>query len=147
MNSSGERSDPDNPTTAIKYRDVAESSRNSGVQKPIDSVLEGIRLGPWTSCPEPPAPSKWSPIEVYVLFFLHLESRPVTTAGIPAYYDQNGMQQIARNATCPYVWHDRDTKFSAWFQKPLIDHTCEVPGAAPPESKLERVGRMVGPIR
>ena len=64
----------------------------------------------------------------YVLFFLPLESRRVPSAGLTAQPDQNGMQQIARNATldpwgylnhCRYVLHDRDPKFSALFQNTL----------------------------
>ena len=67
-------------------------------------------------------------VTYYVLFFLHLESRRVTIAGISAHPDQNWMQQIGRNATlehwgylhpCRYVLHDRDTKFSALFQDTL----------------------------
>ena len=63
-----------------------------------------------------------------MLFFLPLESRRVPIAGITAQPDQNGMQQIARNATldpwgylhhCRYVLHDRDTKFCALFQNTL----------------------------
>ena len=85
----------------------------------------------------------------YVLFFLPLESRRVPIAGITAQPDQNGMQQIARNATldpwgylhhCRYVLHDRDTKFCAFVPEHFIDSQCEVPDAAPPESRLERVG-------
>ena len=67
-------------------------------------------------------------VTYYVLFFLHLESRRVTIAGITAHPDQNWMQQIARNATlehwgylhpCRYVLHDRDTKFCAEFRETL----------------------------
>jgi len=74
-------------------------------------------------------------VTYYVLFFLHLESRRVTIAGISAHPDQNWMQQIGRNATlehwgylhpCRYVLHDRDTKFSALFQDTLatVDVKC-----------------------
>ena len=74
-------------------------------------------------------------VTYYVLFFLHLESRQVTIAGITAHPDQNWMQQIGRNATlehwgylhrCHYVLHDRDTKFSALFQDTLaiVDVKC-----------------------
>src|SRR5580700_9670226 len=64
----------------------------------------------------------------YVLFFLHLESRRVTVAGITRHPDQEWMEQIARSATqetwgfldgCRYVLHDRDTKFCASFQSVL----------------------------
>jgi transposase InsO family protein len=67
-------------------------------------------------------------VTYYVLFFLHLESRQVTVAGITPHPDHNWMQQIARNATMEhwgylhhsrYVLHDRDTKFCAWFRDTL----------------------------
>ena len=67
-------------------------------------------------------------VTYYVLFFLHLESRQVTVAGITAHPDHNWMQQIARNATMEhwgclhhsrYVLHDRDTKFCALFRDTL----------------------------
>jgi hypothetical protein len=38
-------------------------------------------------------------VTYYMLFFLPLESRPVTIAGIPVHCGQKGMQPIARNAT------------------------------------------------
>src|SRR5580704_5676992 len=64
----------------------------------------------------------------YVLFFLHLESRRVTVAGITRHPDQEWMEQIARSATqdtwgylpgCRHVLHDRDTKFCASFRSAL----------------------------
>jgi putative transposase len=64
----------------------------------------------------------------YVLFFLHLESRRVSVAGITRHPDQEWMEQIARNATqetwgylhpCRYVLHDRDAKFWASFRSVL----------------------------
>jgi hypothetical protein len=59
-------------------------------------------------------------VTYYVLFFIHLESRRVSLAGITRHPDQAWMEQMARNATSEtwgfldqrwYVLHDRDTKF------------------------------------
>ena len=67
-------------------------------------------------------------VTYYVLFFLHLESRRVSVAGITRHPDQQWMEQIARSATqdtwgylhaCRYVLHDRDTKFCASFRSAL----------------------------
>lgn len=64
----------------------------------------------------------------YVLFFIHLESRRVSVAGITRHPDQEWMEQIARSATqetwgylhsCLHVVHDRDTKFCASFRSVL----------------------------
>ena len=61
----------------------------------------------------------------YVLFFLHLESRRVSLAGITRHPTETWMEQMARNAVDEdsgylrqhrYVLHDRDTKFSASFR-------------------------------
>jgi len=66
--------------------------------------------------------------DLYVLFFLHLESRRVSIAGITDHPDACWMRQAARNATleelgylngCRYVLHDRDTKFCAEFRDTL----------------------------
>ena len=67
-------------------------------------------------------------VTYYVLFFLHLESRRVSVAGITRHPDEEWMQQMARNATDEgwgyldqrrYVLHDRDTKFCASFRTTL----------------------------
>jgi putative transposase len=64
-------------------------------------------------------------VTYYVLFFIHLESRRVSLAGITRHPDEPWMQQMARNATDEgwgyldqrrYVLHDRDTKFCASFR-------------------------------
>jgi putative transposase len=64
----------------------------------------------------------------YVLFFLHLESRRVTVAGITRHPTEAWMEQMARNATDEasghlrqhrYLLHDRDTKFCAAFRSTL----------------------------
>jgi putative transposase len=69
-------------------------------------------------------------VSYYVLFFIHLESRCVSVAGITRHPDQGWMEQIARSATqetlgylhpCRYVLHDRDTKFCASFRSTLAD--------------------------
>jgi putative transposase len=67
-------------------------------------------------------------VTYYVLFFLHLESRRVSVAGITRHPDREWMEQTARNATqetwgylhpCRYVLHDRDAKFCASFRSVL----------------------------
>ena len=64
----------------------------------------------------------------YVLFFLHLDSRRVSIAGIPDHPELCWMEQMARNATLEgwgflhsrcYLLHDRDTKFSESFRDTL----------------------------
>jgi putative transposase len=64
----------------------------------------------------------------YVLFFLHLESRRITLAGITRHPSEAWMTQMARNAVddasgglrqCRYVLHDRDAKFCAAFDDVL----------------------------
>ena len=67
-------------------------------------------------------------VTYYVLFFIHLESRRISIAGITEHPDANWMSQVARNATleelgylngCRYVLHDRDAKFCAEFRETL----------------------------
>ena len=69
-------------------------------------------------------------VTYYVLFFLHLETRRVTIAGITDQAEESWMQQMARNATLEgegwmsqrkvrYLLHDRDTKFCASFRETL----------------------------
>ena len=67
-------------------------------------------------------------VTYYVLFFLHLETRRVTLAGITRHPTEEWMRQIARNAIDEesgylqqhrYVLHDRDTKFCAEFRATL----------------------------
>ena len=64
----------------------------------------------------------------YVLFFLHLETRRVTLAGITPHPTEEWMVQMARRAVdaidgtllpIRFVLHDRDTKFCASFQNTL----------------------------
>lgn len=67
-------------------------------------------------------------VTYYVLFFIHLESRRVSLAGMTPHPDQAWMQQMARNATDEswrypdqrrYALHDRDTKFCTLFRATL----------------------------
>ncbi len=67
-------------------------------------------------------------VTYYVLFFIHLETRRITIAGITPHPDGEWMEQIARSATqeswgylsgCRYVLHDRDKKFCASFRSVL----------------------------
>jgi putative transposase len=64
----------------------------------------------------------------YVLFFLQLETRRVTLAGITQYPTEEWMVQMARRAVdaidgtllpIRFVLHDRDNKFCASFQNTL----------------------------
>jgi transposase InsO family protein len=64
----------------------------------------------------------------YVLFFLHLETRRVTLAGITRHPTEDWMVQMARRAVDPidcallpvrFVLQDRDTKFYAAFRDTL----------------------------
>ena len=67
-------------------------------------------------------------VTYYVLFFIHLESRKVSIAGITDRPDACWMRQAACNATfegmghlngCRYLLHDRDTKFCPEFRETL----------------------------
>ena len=72
---------------------------------------------------------KWRGLVTYYgLFFIHLETRRITIAGITPHPDGEWMEQIARRATqegwgylsgCRYVLHDRDKKFCASFRSVL----------------------------
>jgi len=64
----------------------------------------------------------------YVLFFLNLETRRITLAGITRHPTEAWMTQMARNAVddkagairqCRYVLHDRDAKFCTAFDDVL----------------------------
>ena len=64
-------------------------------------------------------------VTYYVLFFIHLESRRISLAGITRDPDEAWMQRMARNATDEswghlerrhYALHDRDSKFCASFR-------------------------------
>ena len=80
---------------------------------------------------------------LYVLFFIHLDSRRITLGGMTPYPDQEWMEQQARNATmqgwgllrgCRYLLHDRDTKFCQSFRQ-LIEsgsvETIRLPARSP----------------
>src|SRR5260370_12898555 len=82
-------------------------------------------------------------VTYYVLFFIHLESRRVSLAGMTRYPGQEWMEQQARNATmeewgflrgCGYLVHDRDKKFCASFRE-LIESgsikTIRLPARSP----------------
>jgi hypothetical protein len=84
-----------------------------------------------------------------VLFFIHLESRRVSLAGITPYPGQEWMEQQARNATmeewgflrgCRYLLHDGDTKFCASFR----DLIGAVSGAAGRSAEVLRARGGVG---
>jgi putative transposase len=78
----------------------------------------------------------------YVLFFIHLESRRVSLAGLTRHPTSEWMTQMARNATDEssgflrgqrYLLHDRDTKFCAAFLDVLRSSGMR-PLALPPRS-------------
>jgi putative transposase len=78
----------------------------------------------------------------YVLFFIHLESRRVSLAGLTRHPTAEWMIQMARNATDEasgflrgqrYLLHDRDTKFCAAFLDVLRSSGIR-PLALPPRS-------------
>src|SRR5579872_3552105 len=107
-------------------------------------------------------------VTYYVLFFLHLESRRVSVAGINRHPDQEWMEQIARSATqeswgsldgCRYVLHDRDTKFCASFRSVLAAggvKTMALPARSPNlnafaerwvrSAKEECLSKLEGPL-
>jgi transposase InsO family protein len=81
-------------------------------------------------------------VTYYVLFFIHLESRRVDIAGLTVHPNEAWMKQIARNATmedcgvlrdCPYLLHDRDTKFTRSFRAIIASGRIE-PLALPARS-------------
>ena len=93
----------------------------------------------------------------YVLFFIHLESRRVTLAGLTLHPTSEWMLQMARNATdessgglrgLRYLLHDRDTKFCSVFLDVLRSSGIR-PLALPPRSpNLNAFAeRWVGSVR
>src|SRR3954451_7898686 len=78
----------------------------------------------------------------YVLFFLHLETRRVTLAGITQHPTEEWMLQMARNAVdvidgtllpVRYALHDRDTKFFSSFRT-MLQSGGVLPILLPPRS-------------
>src|SRR3954451_2274271 len=78
----------------------------------------------------------------YVLFFLHLETRRVTVAGITQHPTEEWMVQMARNAVdvvdgtllpVRYALHDRDTRFCSSFRTMLRSGGVQ-PVRLPPRS-------------
>lgn len=79
----------------------------------------------------------------YVLFFLNLESRRITLAGITRHPTEAWITQMARNAVddsfgalrhCRYVLHDRDSKFCVAFDDVLASegvHALRLPPRSP----------------
>jgi putative transposase len=62
----------------------------------------------------------------YVLFFIHLDSRKVSVAGVTPHPNEQWMRQMARNATMEawgflapgqYLIHDRERKYGPTFQQ------------------------------
>jgi putative transposase len=68
-------------------------------------------------------------VTYYVLFFIHLDTRRVSVAGITEHPDSAWMEQMGRNVTSEgwgflqdrrYLLHDRDAKFSDSFRDTVI---------------------------
>jgi len=86
-------------------------------------------------------------VTYYVLFFLHLETRRVTLAGITRHPTESWITQMARNAVdetcgglrrCRYVLHDRDTKFCHAFDQVLASEgirCLKLPPLSPKRSR------------
>ena len=81
-------------------------------------------------------------VTYYVLFFVHLETRKVTVAGVTRHPNEDWMVQMARNAVdvidgpllpVRFVVHDRDAKFFAPFRSVLCSSGIE-PIRLPPRS-------------
>jgi hypothetical protein len=82
-------------------------------------------------------------VTYYLLFFIHLDSRRVTVAGVTQHADQEWMEQVAPKATheswgylnqCRYVLHDSDTKFCSSFRSVLAAgrvKTIRLPAKSP----------------
>jgi len=94
-------------------------------------------------------------VTYYVLFFLHLETRRITIAGITRHPDGEWMEQIARTATqdswgylnrCRYALHDRDKKFLRLVPVGAGRGWRETDHAPGQESESERICRALGSI-
>jgi hypothetical protein len=86
-------------------------------------------------------------VTYYVLFFLHLESRRTTLAGITRHPTETWMSQMARNAVdepagavrqCRYLLHDRDAKFCVAFQDVFAAEGTRY--SSPPQLRLQLAG-------
>ena len=94
-------------------------------------------------------------VTYYVLFFIHLESRRVSLAGITDHPEACWMRQMACNATlegmgdlngCRYVLHDRDAKFCAEFRETLAVAGVKCLRLPPRSPNIERFCGALGAI-
>ena len=93
-------------------------------------------------------------VTYYVLFFLHLESRRVTIAGSAhtrteldaADRPERHAGALGLSASLPLRLARSRHQVQRFVPGHFSDRRCEVPGATPPESKLKRIRRTVGPI-
>ena len=90
-----------------------------------------------------------------MLFFLHLETRRVTLAGITPHPTEEWMVQMARGAVddidgtllpIRFVLHDRDSKFCASFRHTLHSAGLEPNSPAAALSQSECVRRTLGTL-
>ena len=94
-------------------------------------------------------------VTYYVLFFIHLDSRRVSIAGITDHPDACWMRPAACNATFEetghlngrrYWLHDRDAKFCAEFRETLAAGGVKVSATSSTQPQLERFCGALGAI-
>ena len=94
-------------------------------------------------------------VTYYVLFFIHLDSRRISIAGITDRPDACWMRQVACNATfegighlngCRYLLHDRDAKFCAEFRETLAVAGGEGSATSCTQPQFERFCGALGAI-
>ena len=95
-------------------------------------------------------------VTYYVLFFLHLETRRVTLAGITRHPTENWMAQIARNVVndpysaawrCSYLLHDGDAKFCVGFEDVFASEGIRCLKLPPRSPNLNAFAERWVPIR
>jgi hypothetical protein len=91
-------------------------------------------------------------VTYYVQFFIHLDSRRVSIAGITDHAEACWMRQVARNATfegmghlngCRYLLHDRDAQFCIEFRETLAVAGVKCPRSPNLNAFAERWVRSV----
>jgi putative transposase len=94
-------------------------------------------------------------VTYYVLFFLHLEMRRITLAGITRHPTETWMAQMSRNADdepagavrqCPYPLHDGDANYCVVFQDVFASEGIRLPQASTSQSQSKRVSGTLDSI-